>query len=105
MNRRKFYLLLIGLLIISNLATMFFMMQKRIRKPFDDGPKKVIIEKLAFDEWLLHFFFQKLSEQRGLVFFDVIDRAHNCFFLSPLKFTKSNIKSPALSFNKEQLDC
>ena len=50
MNRRKFYLLLIGLLIISNLATMFFMMQKRIHKPFDDGPKKVIIEKLAFDE-------------------------------------------------------
>ena len=50
MNRRKFYLLLIGLLIISNLATLFFMMQKRIHKPFDDGPKKVIIEKLAFDE-------------------------------------------------------
>ena len=50
MNKRKFYLLLIGLLIISNLSTLFFMMQNRKHKPFDDGPKKVIIEKLAFDE-------------------------------------------------------
>ena len=50
MNRSKFYLLLIGLLIISNLATVFFVMQKRNYKPYNDGPKKIIIEKLAFDK-------------------------------------------------------
>ena len=50
MNRRKFYLLLIGLLIISNLATVFFVMQKRKHKSYNDGPKKIIIEKLAFDK-------------------------------------------------------
>ncbi|MAZ36593.1 MAG: hypothetical protein CL842_03990 [Crocinitomicaceae bacterium] len=50
MNNNIFYLLLIGLLLISNLATLFFVMQKGKHKPFHDGPKSIIIEKLAFDE-------------------------------------------------------
>jgi Spy/CpxP family protein refolding chaperone len=50
MNRKIFYPLLIGLLIISNLATLYFVMQKGKHKHFGQGPKKVIIEKLDFDE-------------------------------------------------------
>jgi len=65
MNRRKFYLLLIGLLIISNLATLFFMMQNRKHKPSDDGPKKVIIEKLAFDEEQI-VAYEKLIDQHRM---------------------------------------
>lgn len=65
MNRRKFYLLLIGLLIISNLATLFFMMQNRKHKPFGYGPKKVIIEKLAFDEEQI-VAYEKLIDQHRM---------------------------------------
>ena len=65
MNRNLFYLLFIGLLIISNLATLFFVMQKGIHKPFDDGPKKVIIEKLAFDEEQI-VAYEKLVDQHRI---------------------------------------
>jgi len=65
MNRRKFYLLLIGLLIISNLATMFFVMQKGKHKSFRNDPKKVIIEKLAFDKKQI-VAYEKLIDQHRI---------------------------------------
>lgn len=50
MNRKYFYPLLIGLLLISNLATLFFVMQKGKHKQFVEGPKGIIIERLDLDK-------------------------------------------------------
>ena len=50
MNRIRFYLLLIGLLLLSNLATVFFVIEKGKHKDVEQGPKNIIIEKLAFDK-------------------------------------------------------
>mgnify|MGYP001591902450 FL=1 len=65
MNKRKFYPLLIGLLVISNLATLFFVMQKGKHKSFREGPKKEIIEKLAFDEVQI-VAYEKLIDQHKI---------------------------------------
>ena len=65
MNKRKFYPLLIGLLVISNLATLFFVMQKGKNKSFREGPKKEIIEKLAFDEVQI-VAYEKLIDQHKI---------------------------------------
>lgn len=65
MNRNFFYPLLIGLLIVSNLATLFFVMQKGKHKSFGEGPKKVIIEKLAFDEKQI-IAYEKLIDQHRI---------------------------------------
>jgi len=65
MNNNIFYLLLIGLLLISNLATLFFVMQKGKHKPFHDGPKSIIIEKLAFDEVQI-VAYEKLIDQHRM---------------------------------------
>ncbi|NQX85723.1 MAG: hypothetical protein HRT67_07430 [Flavobacteriaceae bacterium] len=49
MNRKYFYLLIIGLLLMSNFLTLFFVITKK-HKRSDDVPKSIIIEKLNLDK-------------------------------------------------------
>ncbi len=61
MNRRYFYLIIIGLLLLSNIVLLYFAIQKP--SGFNpDGPKNIIIKKLKFDEQQI-ISYQKLIDQ------------------------------------------
>lgn len=60
MNRKYFYLLIIGLLLISNLVLLYFALNKPIGGFNPDSPKKIVIEKLHFDD-------QQIRAYQGLI--------------------------------------
>jgi len=62
MNRKKFYIITIALLFISNLATLFFIMQKGKQKYPVENTKEIIIKKLGFNEQQI-VTYEKLIEQ------------------------------------------
>ena len=64
MNKKSFYLLLIGLLLISNLLTLFFIIPKGKHKHFGNGPKSIIIEKLNLDEQQIFAYEQLIDQHR-----------------------------------------
>jgi periplasmic protein CpxP/Spy len=62
MNRKYFYLIIFCLLLFSNFILLYFVMQKPKGGFKPDGPKKIIVEKLQFDEEQI-VLYQKLIDQ------------------------------------------
>jgi periplasmic protein CpxP/Spy len=62
MNRKYFYLIIFCLLLFSNFILLYFVMQKPKGGFKPDGPIKIIVEKLQFDEEQI-VLYQKLIDQ------------------------------------------
>lgn len=50
MNKKHFYIFVIGLLVVSNFFLLYFLLQKPKGHMPPDGPKNIIIERLNFDD-------------------------------------------------------
>lgn len=62
MNKKYFHLLIISLLLVSNLALLYFLIQKPKNSFHQNRPKNIITEKLQFDDQQI-VSYQKLIDQ------------------------------------------
>lgn len=95
MNKTKFYILVICLLLISNFVLLYFALQKPSRGFDPDGPKNIIIEKLHFDENQIEAYQKLIDKHRQDI------RKNNDHILMLKKELYSNLKNDN---SKRELD-